>query len=118
MEVNARFSQSIELAMRSGLDFAAMQLEWARGGRLPEADEYRPGVRLSWFEGEMFLLIASCLRRPCPAPSLNTAIVNLVRDYIPPPHLDGFRADDPFPTLAQLRVSLKRFAREMKASSS
>ena len=118
MEANARFSQSIELALRSGLDFAAMQLEWARGGRLPEADGYRLGTRLSWFEGEMFLVIASCLHRPRPAPSLKAAIVDLVRDYMPPPHLDGFRADDPLPSLSQIRVSPKRFAQEMDAAGS
>jgi predicted ATP-grasp superfamily ATP-dependent carboligase len=118
MEVNARFSQSIELALRSGLDFPTMQLEWARGGRLPEAAGYQLGTRLSWFEGEMFLVMASCLRRPRPAPSLKAAIVDLVRDYIPPPHLDGFAAADPLPTLSQFRVSLKRFAQEKDAAGS
>jgi hypothetical protein len=66
----------------------------------------------------MFLVMASCLRRPRPAPSLKAAIVDLVRDYIPPPHLDGFAADDPLPTLSQFRVSLKKFAQEKDAAGS
>jgi predicted ATP-grasp superfamily ATP-dependent carboligase len=109
MEVNPRFSQSIELALRSGVDFAAMQLEWARGGRLPEAAGYKVGVRLSWVEAELFLLVASWLGRPRPAPSPKAAIVDLVRDYIPPPHLDGLVAGDLLPAFSRFRPSLKEF---------
>lgn len=112
MEVNPRFSQSIELALRSGVDFARMQVEWARGGRIPRADGYAVGVRLSWFEAELFLVMASCLRRPRPAPPLGTTLVNLTRDYVPPPHLDGLAFDDPWPMLSQARASLMEFRRE------
>jgi predicted ATP-grasp superfamily ATP-dependent carboligase len=112
MEINPRFSQSVELALRSGVDFAGMQVEWARGGRVPEPGGYHVGVRLSWFEAELFLIAASCLRRPRPSPLLPRAIADVVRDYTPPPHLDGLAMDDPLPTASQVRTSLKEFGRE------
>ena len=39
MEINPRLSQSVELAVRAGVDFPRMQLEWARGGKIPAAAE-------------------------------------------------------------------------------
>ena len=40
MEVNPRLSQSVELAIRAGVDFPRMQLEWARGGRIPVPNNF------------------------------------------------------------------------------
>jgi ATP-grasp domain-containing protein len=114
MEVNPRFSQSVELAMRSGVDFARMQVEWARGGNIPDAAAYRIGVRLSWFEAELFLVLASLLRTPRPAPSLPSTLINFARDYIPLPHLDGVVVGDPLPLLSQVRASFMEFRRQVR----
>ena len=112
MEINPRFSQSIELAILSGVDFPGMQVEWARGRQVPEAAGYREGVRLSWFEGELFTLFASVLGRPRPAPSLQRTLASLVRDYVTPPHLDGLLVSDPLPMISQLRASVGAYRRE------
>ena len=51
MEINPRLSQSVELAVRAGVDFPRMQLEWARGGQIPRAPAARIGVRVAWLAG-------------------------------------------------------------------
>lgn len=85
MEVNPRLSQSVELAIRSGVDFARMQLEWARGGRVDPVRSYRRGVRLGWIAGEARL-------RSLP-----------VRDYVlRRTRVEGLDLDDPLPIVSAL----------------
>ena len=85
MEVNPRLSQSVELAIRSGVDFARMQLEWARGGRVDPVRSYRTGVRLGWIAGEARL-------RSLP-----------LRDYVlRRTRVEGLDLDDPLPIVSAL----------------
>ena len=77
MEVNPRLSQSVELAIRAGVDFARMQLEWARGGRVEPVERYRTGVRLGWLAGDARL-----------GPSG-------LRDYVRGARVEGVALDDP-----------------------
>jgi predicted ATP-grasp superfamily ATP-dependent carboligase len=98
MEINPRLSQSVELAVRSGVDFPRMQLEWTRGGRVQPIERYRTGVRLGWLAGEARLLG----RSPVP-----------VRDYLfKRSRIEGLDVDDPRPIAAALaftaRAALRR----------
>jgi predicted ATP-grasp superfamily ATP-dependent carboligase len=107
MEVNPRLSQSVELAVRSGVDFPRMQLEWARGGRVQRVDGYRTGVRLGWLAGEARLLG----RSPLPA-----------RDYLlNRTRIEGLDLDDPRPIASALaftaREALRRRETRRRAAS-
>ena len=102
MEINPRFSASVELALKAGVDFARLQLEWARGGPMEIADGYRVGVRLSWLEGEMRLLVNRVAGTPEPRTPLHHMFGALARDYLPPPYVDGVDLRDPRPTLRAL----------------
>jgi biotin carboxylase len=59
MEVNPRLSQSIELAISAGIDFASMQVDWALGCEVQPVASYRTGVRLGWLAGEARLAARS-----------------------------------------------------------
>jgi predicted ATP-grasp superfamily ATP-dependent carboligase len=97
MEVNPRFSESIELALMAGVPFAAMQLEWARGGRIPVTNGYSVGARLSWARGELYVLGASVLRKHGSVTPWPSAAVAVAGDYLALPRLDGVARDDPVP---------------------
>jgi predicted ATP-grasp superfamily ATP-dependent carboligase len=100
MEVNPRLSQSVELAIRAGVDFARMQLEWARGGRVEPVDRYRVGVRLGWLAGDARLRgrhAGDYLRRGT--------------------YLDGFALDDPLPVVGSLAGVLKHLGTRYRAGS-
>jgi predicted ATP-grasp superfamily ATP-dependent carboligase len=107
MEVNPRLSQSVELAVRSGVDFPRMQLEWTRGGRVEPVLGYRTGVRLGWLAGEARLLG----RAPLPT-----------RDYLlQRTRIEGLDLDDPRPIAAALaftaREALRRRGTRRRAAS-
>jgi hypothetical protein len=57
---------------------------------------YRTGVRLSWLQAEFAILAAAAKR---PDSRLVSSGRALVRDLVPPPHLDGFSLRDPWPTV-------------------
>jgi len=63
MEVNPRLSGSLELAVRSGVNFPLMMWNWASGDDLPGPTGYRSGVRLRWLTGEGRWLVET-FRRP------------------------------------------------------
>jgi predicted ATP-grasp superfamily ATP-dependent carboligase len=99
MEINPRFSASVELALRAGVDFASMQLEWARGREPEPSNGYRLGVRLSWFAGEMRLLGNRLVGAPQPRTPFHRMLGAVARDYLPPPRIDGIDRHDVKPTL-------------------
>jgi predicted ATP-grasp superfamily ATP-dependent carboligase len=100
MEVNPRLSQSIELALRAGVDFARMQLEWARGGTIPVPDGYRRGVRLGWVAGDVRVVAAS--PRSLPA---------VARDYVRGTRLEGLDVRDPAPLAGALAFTARSLRR-------
>jgi predicted ATP-grasp superfamily ATP-dependent carboligase len=99
MEVNPRLSQSIELALRSGLDFASMQLEWARGGRVEPVERYRTGVRLGWLAGDARLGAAG------------------LGDYVRGALVEGVALDDPVPMLGAAAFTLTRLGTRFLSAS-
>src|SRR5207248_3934778 len=48
MEVNARLSASVEIAVRAGVDFPLLLHRWAAGERLDPVPGYRVGLRMRW----------------------------------------------------------------------
>jgi predicted ATP-grasp superfamily ATP-dependent carboligase len=104
MEVNPRLSQSIEVAARAGVDFARMQLEWARGGRVEPVSRYAVGVRVGWLAGDARLLAAALLGTgPPPRPSRWQTAQAIAGDYVVRrARIDGFALRDPAPMLAAL----------------
>jgi carbamoylphosphate synthase large subunit len=105
MEVNARLSQSVELAVRAGVDFPRMQLEWARGGPVPEGPAYPVGLRVGWLAGDARLAVGAALgASPAPRPALAPTLAAIALDYsVRRSRIEGLDLRDPAPTLAALR---------------
>ena len=97
MEVNPRLSQSVELAIRSGIDFAHMQVEWARGRTVEPAWTYRTGIRLGWLAGEARLAGSS-------RPSLHDYLSRGAR-------IEGLDLSDPAPIAAALAFTARSLRR-------
>jgi predicted ATP-grasp superfamily ATP-dependent carboligase len=53
MEINPRLSASVEVAVRSGVDFPGLLYAWAAGLPLTPVSGYREGVRMRWLGGDI-----------------------------------------------------------------
>lgn len=97
MEVNPRLSQSVELAIRAGVDFASMQVDWARGGEVAPVGSYRTGIRLGWLAGEARLAAHS-------RPPLGDYLLRRTR-------IEGLDLADPAPIGAALAFTARSLVR-------
>jgi predicted ATP-grasp superfamily ATP-dependent carboligase len=52
MEINARLSGSLEVAVRSGVDFPNLYWRWAAGEQLSAVSGYRTGIRMRFLAGD------------------------------------------------------------------
>jgi predicted ATP-grasp superfamily ATP-dependent carboligase len=103
MEVNPRLSQSVELAIRAGVDFPRMQLEWARGGRIPVPAAPVLGMRVGWLGGEVRLVFGALRGSPPPRPRLSPQLRALFSDYVRHrSRIEGLDIRDPRPVLGAL----------------
>jgi predicted ATP-grasp superfamily ATP-dependent carboligase len=108
MEVNPRISQSVELAVRAGVDFPRMQLDWARGRTVERVGSYAVGVRLGWLGGDVRLAVGSVLGSAAPKPRLGPALRGIARAYLTPGvHVDNLDPRDPKPAVASLTSGLR-----------
>src|SRR5581483_6399638 len=53
MEINARLSASVEIAVRAGIDYPLLVYRWATGESLGAPAAYRAGVRMRWLGGDI-----------------------------------------------------------------
>jgi carbamoyl-phosphate synthase large subunit len=106
MEINARFSQSVELSMRAGLDLPSLYTKWLLGDHVTPVSEYALGTRLSWLHGEIHLLVASV--RGYNDVNFRQQIMRMASDYFPPPYIDGLAFDDLRPSLRHARTEIPR----------
>lgn len=53
MEINARLTAGVELAVRSGVDFPSLHWRWAAGEPLQPVRGYRSGVRMRFLAGDL-----------------------------------------------------------------
>ncbi len=117
MEINPRLSQSVELATRAGVDFPRMQLEWARGGTLPEARPAAVGVRVGWLAGDLRLLVGSVAGSPPPRPAVGRTIRSIGSDYVVHrARIEGFDLRDPRPMLGAIGFAARLLVRPQRGS--
>jgi predicted ATP-grasp superfamily ATP-dependent carboligase len=110
MEINPRISQSVEVAVRAGVDFPRMQFEWARGGTIPSPPGPVLGLRVGWLAGDLRLLTGALGAGPPPRPSLSPTLRAIAADYIVHrARIEGFDARDRKPVLGSIGFALRRF---------
>jgi predicted ATP-grasp superfamily ATP-dependent carboligase len=109
MEINPRLSQSVELAVRAGVDFPRMQLEWARGGKIPVAPTATLGLRVAWLAGDLRLVVGSLRGSPPPKPMFRPTMRAIAGDYLfHHIRIEGLDLRDPRPVLGGLFFAFGR----------
>lgn len=108
MEVNARLVQTLGAARLAGVDFARLQLEWARGGALEEQSP-EIGMRIGWLAGDLRLLASSAsLIDVKPKPRFWPTARAVVPDYLLfRTRIEGFDLQDRRPMLASIAENLR-----------
>jgi predicted ATP-grasp superfamily ATP-dependent carboligase len=100
IEVNGRFWNSLELAVRSGADFPALLARIAAGQAIGPLAAYRSGVRCRWWLGDLRHLLAVWRGAPAGFPRPFPSRWKTTLDFfVPHPgtYHDNFRWNDPLP---------------------
>jgi hypothetical protein len=98
MEVNARLSASVEVAVRAGVDFPLGLHTWAMGGVVPAVTGYREGLRMRWLGGDLSWLwrTFSSQGMPDSLPAGQAAAL-FATDFLRPAAYDYATISDPRP---------------------
>lgn len=100
LELNARFWNSLALAVHAGVDFPAMLVHMAEHGDVPPLERYREGVRCRWLLGDARHLIEVWRGRPAgypgPFPAKLQTLAHFLRP-VPGTYHDNFEWSDPLP---------------------
>ena len=112
MEINPRLSASIEIAVRSGVDFPSLAYAWAAGEELRPSPGYRVGVRMRWLGGD-FSWLEETLRQPGrpDVPSAVRSVPVFVSDFLRPARYDYLDLSDPRPAWVAATAAVRRLGR-------
>lgn len=100
MEINPRLSASVEVAIRSGVDFPALLYQWASGEPIEEALSYRSGVWMRYFKGDLMTTIDAIKQRGRPGISSPArSILDFCLTSFRPMYYDYVDWQDPLPAL-------------------
>lgn len=107
MEINGRFWGSLQLAVDAGVDFPTLLLASAAGERPEPTTNYRPGVRLRWWWGDVDHLLARMRRSarelalPPGSPGRIRAVLDFLAAFAHRSRNEILRLDDPRPALRE-----------------
>jgi FAD-dependent urate hydroxylase len=104
MEINARLSGSLEVAVRSGVPFPALLWQWAAGEPLSPVLGYRTGFKMRYLKGDIKWLkenIETRGQRPDGVPP-RKAIAVFAKDFLHPQSYDYLDRGDLGPAVAAL----------------
>jgi predicted ATP-grasp superfamily ATP-dependent carboligase len=114
MEINPRLSASVEIAVRSGVDFPHLLYQWASGSRIDRVTSYRVGIWMRYLQGDLMTTIAAIEQRGKPGiPSPWQAALGFGTSFMKPMHYDYFDWSDPRPALK----AMTDFTRDLARSS-
>ena len=100
MEINPRLSASIELAVRSGVDFPHLIYQWASGEQINEVKSYHVGGWMRYLGGDISTTAAAIQQRGRPGvtPPLRS-VLDFCASFFVPMGYDYFDWRDPRPAL-------------------
>jgi predicted ATP-grasp superfamily ATP-dependent carboligase len=120
MEINARLSGSLEVAVRSGVPFPALLWRWAAAEPLAPVAGYQTGIKMRYLKGDVKWLwenIGSRGRRPDTlAPRV--AIATFARDFLHRQSYDYLDRDDLRPAVAALAGNVNLARRKLGQEAS
>ena len=100
MEINPRLSASVEMAVRSGVDFPYLLYQWATGGPIEEVGGYRVGGWMRHLKGDIMTTLTAIRQRGRPevAPPIR-ALLDFVLSFFRPMAYDYADCGDPLPAV-------------------
>lgn len=100
MEINPRLSASVEIAVRSGVDFPYLLYQWANGERIEKITSYRLGKWMRYLGGDLMTTIAALRERSRPGvtPPVQS-IVDFCLSFFAPMDYDYVDWNDLMPAL-------------------
>ena len=115
MEINARLTAGIELAIRAGVDFPTMVWRWAAREPVPTFSDYRTGVRMRFLSADLEWLWENfkCQGRP-DSVSRMAATGLFARDFFRRQAYDYVDRGDLKPTLVAVALHLDQVRRRIK----
>ena len=100
MEINPRLSASIELAVRTGVDFPHLLYQWAKGDRIDVVKGYRTGIWMRYLAGDVLTTLAAVKQRGRPGVNLPArSILDFCTSFLVPMRYDYIGWKDPLPVL-------------------
>jgi predicted ATP-grasp superfamily ATP-dependent carboligase len=115
MEINARLTAGIELAIRSGVDFPTMAWRWAAKQSVPTLSGYRTGVRMRFLSADLEWLWENFKQQGRPdSVSRLTASRIFARDFFRPQAYDYVDRGDLKPTLVAVSLHLNQVRQRIR----
>lgn len=98
MEINPRLSASVEIAVRSGVDFPYLLYQWANGDQIDYIENYRIGGWMRYLEGDIMTTVQALSQRGRPGvtPPLQ-AVFDFFTTFLTPMGYDYLDWKDPLP---------------------
>ncbi len=118
MEINPRLSASIEIAVRSGVDFPYLLYQWAMGERINRVESYKTGGWMRYLEGDIMTTAQAIAERGRPgidAPS--QVILDFLASFFIPTGYDYADWRDPLPALTATRDFVYRVGQKAGGKS-
>ncbi|PYQ11158.1 MAG: hypothetical protein DMF80_22350 [Acidobacteria bacterium] len=98
MEINPRLSASVEVALRSGVDFPYLLYQWASGQPIDKVETYRVGVWMRYLRGDFMTTIAALQQRGRPGVTPPVAaVLGFGMSFFRPMAYDYLDWEDPRP---------------------
>jgi predicted ATP-grasp superfamily ATP-dependent carboligase len=98
MEINARLSASVEVAVRAGVDFPFLLYQWATGDQLSVVEGYHTGGWMRYLEGDFWSTLGAVQLQGRPeAPSATRAVLDFCTSFFMPTGYDYLDWKDPLP---------------------
>lgn len=109
IEVLPYLTDSVELAVRAGINFPRLVFAWAAQEALWSVPEYRVGTRLRWLGSDLQALTAAMARPKMPnTPSAAQALGAFLLDVLRPAGYAGLDWRDPRPAFAAVSQLINR----------
>ncbi len=109
MEINPRLSASVEMAVRSGVDFPYLLYQWANGEKIDKILSYSTGGWMRYLKGDIMTTIEAVKQRGRPGvPPPTQAILDFWLSFLMPVDYDYVDSND----LAPLVKETMNFTRD------
>ena len=100
MEINPRLSASVEIAIRSGVDFPTLLYQWASGEKIDKVSHYRVGNWMRYLKGDIMTTIEAIQQRGRPGVTPPAqAIVDFAFSFLKPMDYDYIDWNDLKPAI-------------------